>query len=61
MFYFFVVAVVLLPSVMATATFGVSKYLTIMRSVQEKDKDVALMLGWICCHTSVKICHFPSQ
>ena len=44
MFYFFVVAVVLLPSVMATATFGVSKYLTIMRSVSEQDKDVALML-----------------
>jgi len=43
-YYFFVVIVILFPSLMSTATFGVSKYMTIVRSVKKKHNDLVMMV-----------------
>ena len=46
-FYLFGFMLVFFPCLLATGPFGVSKYLTIMRSVEDRDKEVAIMLAQV--------------
>ena len=46
-FYLFGFMLVFFPCLLASGPFGVSKYLTIMRSVEDRDKEVAIMLAQV--------------
>ena len=46
-FYVFGFMLVFFPCLLASGPFGVSKYLTIMRSVEDRDKEVAIMLAQV--------------
>ena len=46
-FFLFGFMLVFFPCLLATGPFGVSKYLTIMRSVEDRDKEVAIMLAQV--------------
>jgi len=55
--YFFVTMVILFPALMSTATFGVSKYMTIVRCVKKKHNDLAMMVTQV---TSALLAMFPA-
>ena len=46
-FFLFGFMLVFFPCLLASGPFGVSKYLTIMRSVEDRDKEVAIMLAQV--------------
>ena len=52
-FYFFVTMVILFPALMSTATFGVSKYMTIVRCVKKKHNDLAMMVTQAECEITL--------
>jgi len=49
--------VILFPALMSTATFGVSKYMTIVRCVKKKHNDLAMMVTQV---TSGLLAMFPA-